>query len=69
MTLEQQTKSYIEEYIRDYYYKAFEHGAILSEIEDTGSNTYKCTLGNMTMLFIGTANGTARIVGVEGDIF
>lgn len=69
MTLEQQTKSYIENYIKDFYYKAFENGAILSEIEDTGANTYKCTLGKMTMLFIGTADGTARIVACEGDIF
>lgn len=69
MTLEQQTKLYIENYIKNYYYKAFEHGAILSEIEDTGANTYKCTLGKMEMLFIGTAEGTARVVACEGDIF
>lgn len=69
MTLERQTKIYIENYIKSFYYKAFEYGATLSEIEDTGANTYKCTLGNMTMLFIGTADGTARIVAAEGDIF
>lgn len=69
MSLEKETKIYIENYIRAYYHKAFEHGAILSEIEYTGANTYRCTLGNMTILFIGTADGTARIVACEGDIF
>lgn len=69
MTLEQQTKLSIENYIKDYYYKALDHGAILSEIESTGVNTYKCTLGKMEMFFIGTADGTARIAACEGDIF
>lgn len=69
MTLEEQAKLYIENYIKDYYYKALEHGALLSEIEETGPNMYKCTLGKMKMLYIGTADGTARIVACEGDIF
>lgn len=69
MTLEEQTKLSIENYIKDYYYKAIEQGATLSEIETIGPNTYRCSLGKMEMIYIGTVEGTARIVSCEGDIF
>lgn len=69
MTLENQTINYINSYIKNYYYKAFEHGAILSSVNIIGPNMYQVTLGNMIMDWIGTADATAKMVACEGDIF
>lgn len=69
MTLEEQTKQFIDSSVRRFYYKAVESGASVSEIEYLGANMYKINIGNMELVYLGTVEGTANIIGSTGDIF
>ena len=68
-SLEIQTINYITDYVKNYYYKALEHGAELSDVKVIGIHLYSITLGKALLTFMGTAEGTAIPVGFEGDIF
>lgn len=68
-SLELETIKYINEYVRDYYYKAIKIGVEISDVKPIGAHLYSLNLGNATLTFMGTADGTAKQVGFEGDIF
>lgn len=69
MNLEEQTIDYINRHIYSYYKKPIEAGAKVSEITSVGIHLYNVSLGNALLTFLGTADGTANLVSVEGDIF
>lgn len=69
MNLEEQTKDFIERDIKYFYHKAIEKGVEISPIEHTGSNLYTVKIGNATLTYLGNIDGTASLVGVNGDIF
>lgn len=69
MTLFYQTKKYIEFVVRDYYAKAIECGASVSEVEHLGANMYRVSVGKLELTYIGKVNGTAEVIGASGDVF
>lgn len=69
MSLELQTKSFIERDVNYFYHKAIEQGAEVSPIEDIGCNLYTLKIGNATLTYLGSVDGTAKLIGLEGEIF
>lgn len=68
MSLEEKTKLYIKAVTEKYYYKALEVGYKFSEVKTIGPHLYRLNIGNMTLTYMGTAEGTARLVGASGNI-
>lgn len=68
MSLEEKTKRYIRIITEKYYYKALEMGYMFSEVKSIGPHLYKINIGNMELTYMGTAEGTARLVGATGEI-
>lgn len=69
MSLELQTKSFIERDVNYLYHKAIEKGAEVSPIKDIGCNLYTLKIGKATLTYLGTIDGTAKLVAAEGEIF
>lgn len=69
MSLEDETKQYIDKSVRRFYYKAIENGTKVSEIEYLGLHTYKVSVGKMELTYMGTADCTAKLIGATGDVF
>ncbi|QUH21832.1 hypothetical protein [Alkaliphilus sp. B6464] len=69
MDLFECTKISIEKEVKRFYYKAIESGAVVSKIEYIGANMYKVSVGKMELTYMGTVDGTAKLIGASGDIF
>lgn len=69
MNLFEQTKLFIEISVKRFYYKAIELGAKYQKAEHIGANVYVVTIGNMELTYMGTVDGTARLIGSSGDVF
>lgn len=69
MALVEETKNFINKSVRNFYYKAIETGAEVSEIDYIGANMYKINVGTMELTYMGTVTGTAILIGSTGDIF
>lgn len=69
MSLEEKTKSFILSDVNYFYYAAIEKGVQVSPVDHVGCNLYNLNIGNATLTYLGTVDGTAKLVGVDGDIF
>jgi hypothetical protein len=69
MSLEEETKLYINIAVKHYYTKAIEYGAKVSEIQYVGTNVYKIKVGKMELAYIGTADGRAQLLAASGNVF
>ena len=69
MDLFEQTKLFIEGSVKRFYYKAIELGAPVSSVEYMGANIYKISVGNMELVYMGTVDGAARLIGSSGEVF
>lgn len=69
MTMQEETKQFIDKSVRRFYYKALEAGAEVSEIEYLGLHMYKVFVGKMELTYMGTVDCTAKLIGSTGDIF
>lgn len=69
MNLYDETKLYIYKSVRRFYSKAIEAGAIISEVESLGANMYKVSVGKLELTYMGTVEGTAKVIGASGDVF
>lgn len=69
MSLQDDTKLYIEKVVRRFYYKAIENGAKVSEIEYIGLHMYKVSVGKMELTYMGNVDCTAKLIDATGDVF
>ncbi|QUH21447.1 hypothetical protein [Alkaliphilus sp. B6464] len=69
MNLSDETKLFIERSVKRFYVKAIEAGAVISPVTDIGMNLYKVSVGNMELTYMGTVEGTAKVIASSGNIF
>jgi hypothetical protein len=61
------TKRFIDNVTRRTYAGAIQSGAALSEVEYAGVNMYNVSVGLMSLTYMGTVDGKAKMVGAEGS--
>lgn len=68
MNLQDKTIKFILNDVHRFYFKAIQNGVSVSAVTAKACNLYTLNLGNAELTYLGTADGTAKLVGVAGDI-